>query len=607
MAAESRPRAPKPKNPDLATTGGAAAQGQWGRACRGGGALGLNKPRHPQATAPRARALLQEAADPQGPAPRCLHPGPGRAGPGHGVSSASAQVFLFTALPDFCHRLLPGYVGGVQEGAVTPSGAVNKYQVNGLQAWLITHLLWLAGAHLLPWFSPTIIFDNWIPLFWCANFLGYAVSTFAMVKGYFFPTNPEDWCVPQRPSAPTGGGEPGPRPSTGGPRTPAPHSGGPASHGDAPLALQGLYLVYHPVQLSAPHALGVLLLGLVGYYIFRMTNHQKDLFRRTDGRCLIWGRRPRAIECSYSSADGRRHRSKLLVSGFWGVARHFNYTGDLMGSLAYCLACGGGHLLPYFYVVYMAVLLTHRCVRDEHRCAHKYGRDWARYTNLCGDNELPLPWQSGFVGRTPPCHGGPALATNTPLVCDCGSGFSKVGFAGMDAPLVVFPTMLGRLRHNVSDHVLPAAPGPPAPPRRGGPQSPRAVAVTSGDAGALAVQTQRPRPSRTAADGAAVARPRWAWAVTRAGDTREPAHTAAAPLQDALALGPALCSSPASRSPSARSRRHGCGDRVSLVLGADADPMPSKQVGLQSRLQVRDHRKDTVTKMDSEDSAQLRH
>lgn len=26
------------------------------------------------------------------------------------------------SIPDFCHKFLPGYVGGVQEGAVTPAG-----------------------------------------------------------------------------------------------------------------------------------------------------------------------------------------------------------------------------------------------------------------------------------------------------------------------------------------------------------------------------------------------------------------------------------------------------------------------------------------------------
>jgi actin-related protein len=38
-----------------------------------------------------------------------------------------------------------------------------------------------------------------------------------------------------------------------------------------------------------------------------------------------------------------------------------------------------------------------------------------------------------------------------PLVCDYGSAFSKVGYAGTEAPLDVFPTILGKLRHDVSD------------------------------------------------------------------------------------------------------------------------------------------------------------
>lgn len=328
--------------------------------------------------------------------------------------------------------------------------------MNGLQAWLITHILWFVNAYLLSWFSPTIIFDNWIPLLWCANILGYAVSTFAMIKGYLFPTSAEDCKF-------TGnffynymmGIEFNPRIGkwfdfklffNGRPGIVAwtlinlsfaakqqelyghvtnsmilvnvlqaiyvldffwnetwylktidichDHFGWYLGWGDCVwlpylYTLQGLYLVYHPVQLSTPNALGILLLGLVGYYIFRMTNHQKDLFRRTDGRCLIWGKKPKAIECSYTSADGLKHHSKLLVSGFWGVARHFNYTGDLMGSLAYCLACGGGHLLPYFYIIYMTILLTHRCLRDEHRCANKYGRDWERYTAAVPYRLLP--------------------------------------------------------------------------------------------------------------------------------------------------------------------------------------------------------------------------
>ncbi|XP_058295811.1 actin isoform X1 [Hylobates moloch] len=37
---------------------------------------------------------------------------------------------------------------------------------------------------------------------------------------------------------------------------------------------------------------------------------------------------------------------------------------------------------------------------------------------------------------------------SVPLICDYGSGFSKVGFAGMESPMGVFPTVLGKLRHD---------------------------------------------------------------------------------------------------------------------------------------------------------------
>ncbi|XP_032747226.1 actin-like isoform X2 [Rattus rattus] len=36
---------------------------------------------------------------------------------------------------------------------------------------------------------------------------------------------------------------------------------------------------------------------------------------------------------------------------------------------------------------------------------------------------------------------------NTPIICDYGSGFSKVGFAGTQVPLAVFPTILGKMKN----------------------------------------------------------------------------------------------------------------------------------------------------------------
>jgi protein-S-isoprenylcysteine O-methyltransferase Ste14 len=59
--------------------------------------------------------------------------------------------------------------------------------------------------------------------------------------------------------------------------------------------------------------------------------------------------------------------SYLLTSGWWGISRHANYLGDLMMSLSWCLLCGFTYILPYFYIVYMTILLTGRVFRDEAR------------------------------------------------------------------------------------------------------------------------------------------------------------------------------------------------------------------------------------------------
>lgn len=34
----------------------------------------------------------------------------------------SLQVFLYMCIPDITHKMIPGYVGGVQDGARTPAG-----------------------------------------------------------------------------------------------------------------------------------------------------------------------------------------------------------------------------------------------------------------------------------------------------------------------------------------------------------------------------------------------------------------------------------------------------------------------------------------------------
>jgi delta14-sterol reductase len=136
--------------------------------------------------------------------------------------------------------------------------------------------------------------------------------------------------------------------------------------------LPALYLVDRPDGLPGWAVAVIAFLFFAGYAISRGANAQKHAFRQDPAALLKWwGGPPRYV--------ATRRGPPLLASGFWGVGRHLNYLGDLMMGLAWCLPCGFGHLVPYFYVLYLAVLLVHRERRDHARCAAKYGQDWEVY------------------------------------------------------------------------------------------------------------------------------------------------------------------------------------------------------------------------------------
>jgi len=143
--------------------------------------------------------------------------------------------------------------------------------------------------------------------------------------------------------------------------------------------LQAFYLVRNPIELSNLYFILVMSMGLFGYFIFRSVNDQKDKFRQSKGKCTIWGKPATYITCTFATSDGKHNESFLLTSGWWGLSRHFNYIGDLLISLAFCMCCGMKHLLPYFYIVYMTILLVHRVGRDDLRCRQKYGKYWEEY------------------------------------------------------------------------------------------------------------------------------------------------------------------------------------------------------------------------------------
>jgi len=169
-------------------------------------------------------------------------------------------------------------------------------------------------------------------------------------------------------------------------------------------SISARYLSVHPVVLGPLYAAGIVAIQLGGYYVFRASNSEKNAFRTNPND-------PKVAHLEYiETAAG----SKLLTSGWWGTARHINYLADWMMSWAYCLptlAAGykltpsimypgtrlvstdgmAGTAIPitYFFMLYFAILLIHREMRDEEKCRRKYGKDWERYCEKVRYRILP--------------------------------------------------------------------------------------------------------------------------------------------------------------------------------------------------------------------------
>jgi 7-dehydrocholesterol reductase len=150
--------------------------------------------------------------------------------------------------------------------------------------------------------------------------------------------------------------------------------------------LSALYLVDHPRTLSPIVAVATFAFGLLALAINYSADEQRQRVRATHGQTRIWGRPPELIHATYVPADGHPRQNFLLVSGWWGVARHFHYVPELALALAWTSTVGFERMLPWFYPVFLCILLTHRAVRDDERCARKYGAAWVEYRRR-------VPWK----------------------------------------------------------------------------------------------------------------------------------------------------------------------------------------------------------------------
>ena len=172
-------------------------------------------------------------------------------------------------------------------------------------------------------------------------------------------------------------------------------------------SLQCRYLAVHPVHLGFLGTAGVLAVQALGFYIFRASNNEKSRFRAD----------PKDPRVQQLQSIPTHTGSKLLISGWWGRARHINYLGDWIMSWSYCMptsiagylinrsknplteitttdivqgdARGWGMIFTYFYILYFTTLLVHRERRDEEKCKKKYGADWDKYTGKVKSRIVP--------------------------------------------------------------------------------------------------------------------------------------------------------------------------------------------------------------------------
>jgi 7-dehydrocholesterol reductase len=144
--------------------------------------------------------------------------------------------------------------------------------------------------------------------------------------------------------------------------------------------------VLRPNNLPWPVAGAIFVLGIGAIYVNYAADAQRQRVRAADGATMVWGRPPDLIRAPYLTADGRQHESLLLVSGWWGLARHFHYVPEITLALAWSLPSGFTHFIPYFYVLYLTILLTDRASRDDRRCRRKYGPCWDEYCRR-------VPWK----------------------------------------------------------------------------------------------------------------------------------------------------------------------------------------------------------------------
>lgn len=356
--------------------------------------------------------------------------------------SKTAWIMLggFVAAQMLFLRFLPGKIAF---GPVSPAGNVPSYKANGPLAFFLTIFLFLFSSFYLGLFSPTIIYDHFFELLGALNLFSLAFCLLLLVKGYYMPSSKDAggtgnlifdyyWGTELYPKLFGSDIKQLVNCRLGmmfwpifivsfAAKEAALHGLSDSMAVSVALQLiyiakfffwetgylrsldvmhdrsgfyicwgllvwvpgiytsQALYLVNHPVHLGWALSCIIFFFGVAAILINYLADRQRQVVRATNGECLVWGQKPKLIKGQYETELGERKENYLLASGWWGISRHFHYVPELIASFAWSVPALFTHFLPYFYVVYLFILLVERAFRDDRRCREKYGKSWDAY------------------------------------------------------------------------------------------------------------------------------------------------------------------------------------------------------------------------------------
>ena len=357
-----------------------------------------------------------------------------------GSSAAWTILAIFAGFELLLMKVLPGKEF---KGPITPAGNVPVYKANGLLAYIITVVLFCLCSFSFQLFSPAILYDHFPYILGALNLFSLFFCLFLLLKGYWYPSSTDSggsgnlifdyywgtelyprlfgWDVKLFTNCRFG--------MMGWPLLLISFAAkqyelyGLSDSMLIAVALQLIYitkffiwetgylrsldimhdragyyicwgvlvwipgiyasptfyLVNHPNHLGPFWAASIFCLGTACILINYWADSQRQRVRASNGACMIWGRKPLVTIAHYVTEKGEKKQNLLLSSGWWGISRHFHYVPEILGAFFWTVPALFTHFLPYFYVVFLTVLLMERAFRDDRRCAHKYGQDWTTY------------------------------------------------------------------------------------------------------------------------------------------------------------------------------------------------------------------------------------